>query len=517
MDATIEVTGAAKGHIQLLNPAGDALEIVAQRGFSREFIEHFASVRVDDGSACAEAWRTGQQKVIKDVSTDPSYARHRDIASRAGYSSVQSTPLLSRNNEVLGMLSTHYAQTSQPSETDLRMLYLYARQAADTIEYVRARDAQREMDLRKDEFLAMLGHELRNPLAAIHNTLEALRRDPSNDPKANQFRDVIERQTHSLLRLVDDLLQISRVTQGKIQLQKRAVALRAILANAMDESRGPGGEHQQEVNLHLTKPDIWVLGDATRLTQVFANLLNNARRYTPSEGHIEITASVEGSEAVVSVRDSGVGIAAEHLPRIFDMFYQAADAVRRSREGLGIGLALVKSLVELHGGRVEARSAGLGYGSEFIVRLPLAEAQAETEPVAPPPSAAQKSQLRILIVDDDPDQLAPLATMFELEGYLVHTALDGEQGLQVARSFRPHVALLDINMPKMNGHELARAIRAEPWGAAVVLIAQTGRGQERHRQLSAQAGFDHHLIKPIDMGDLIKLVAAVDSNAGPVP
>lgn len=514
LDATMEISGASMGNIQLFNPALNALEIVAQRGFKDEFLEHFRSVGPEDRSSCSEAMRTRQQVVIEDVSVDPRYAAHRDIAAHAGYRAVQSTPLLNRDDELLGMLSTHYEQPGAPSEHDLRTMYLYSRQAADFIEHLRRHNAQRESDRHKDEFLAMLGHELRNPLAAIYTSLQVMRRAPSDPTALAHFLDVVERQSKSLLRLVDDMLQISRVTRGKIRLQPEPVALSAIVANAVEESQSLMRETRHELVLDVPESGLWVQGDPTRLTQVFANLLNNAHRYTPEGGHVWVTAKSEGGEAVMSVRDSGIGIAAEHLSSIFDLFYQSVNSGPRSREGLGIGLALVKSLVDLHGGKVEAHSAGPGQGSEFIVRLPL---------VNPPAAAAIKdasngeagktpaATRKILIVDDDPDQATAMARLLGLDGHEVRVALDGEQGLEAARTFLPDAALLDISLPKMDGYALARAIRAENWGRSMQLIAQTGHGQERDRNFAMQAGFDHFLVKPID----IKQVAALLREARP--
>ncbi|HEU0201110.1 MAG TPA: chemotaxis protein CheB [Burkholderiaceae bacterium] len=368
--ATIEISGAVMGNIRLLNKDDGTLEIVAQRGFQPELLESFRKVTVDGDSAYARALRAGERVIIQDVQADARYAPYREIAARAGYRAVQSTPLLSRDNEVMGVLSTHYAKPMLPSDRDLRVLDLYSRQAAEFIEHVRSRDALAAADRRKDEFLAVLGHELRNPLATIRHTVELLKRGKHTEGTRHSL-EVVERQTGTLVRLVDDLLHVSRIVEGKIQLRMEPVELAAVVSNAVQESEHLVEASGHRVSLTLPEAGIWVHGDPVRLSQVFGNLLVNARRHTPAGGEIHVTVGSEDRHAVVSVRDSGVGIAAEDLSHIFEMFYQASPLAAQPREGLGIGLALVKALVELHRGTIEALSAGANQGSEFIVRLPL--------------------------------------------------------------------------------------------------------------------------------------------------
>jgi CheY-like chemotaxis protein len=313
-----------------------------------------------------------------------------------------------------------------------------------------------------------------------------------------------------MVRLVDDLLDISRITRGKLQVRKVLVRFADVLNSAVETARPLIDTSAHELTVTLPPEPVFLDADPTRLAQVFANLLDNAVKYSEKGGRIWLTAQRQGGEVMMSVRDTGFGIAAEHLPRIFEMFSQVEPALERSHGGLGIGLALVKGLVELHGGSVEARSGGAGLGSEFIVRLPIVDAPAQ---------AAQKSddigekpgfgkRCRILIADDLRDTVDSLAIMLRLAGHEIQTAHDGLEAVQAAAVFRPDVVLLDIGMPKLNGYEAARHIRQEPWGKKMVLVALTGWGQEEDKRRATEAGFDHHLTKPVEPAVLRKLLAA---------
>jgi PAS domain S-box-containing protein len=373
-----------------------------------------------------------------------------------------------------------------------------------------AEEALKEADRRKDEFLATLAHELRNPLAPIRNAAQVLRLRDLADPLLSSARDMIDRQVQQMVRLIDDLLDISRITQGKLQLRKERVDLAAVVRSAVEASRPLIDAHGHDLTVTLPHESVLVDADPIRLAQVFSNLLNNAAKYTEKGGHIWLTAERHGAEAAVSVRDTGIGIAADHLPRLFEMFSQAAPALERSQGGLGIGLALVRGLVELHGGCALGRSAGLGKGSEFAVRLPVAEAPA----LAGPESSADGGpwccgpRCRILVADDLRDCVDSLAMMLRLAGHDIQTAHDGLEAVQAAASFRPDVALLDIGMPKMNGYEAARHIRQQPWGKEMLLIALTGWGQEEDKRRTFEAGFDHHVTKPVEPAALEQLLAS---------
>jgi CheY-like chemotaxis protein len=371
---------------------------------------------------------------------------------------------------------------------------------ADVTALKEAEEALQEADRRKDEFLAVLAHELRNPLAPIRNSVELLRRADGNPDLIGQSSRIMERQVAQMVRLVDDLLDISRITRGKIQLRKERVELSAAVQSAVEECRPLIGAQSHELTVTLPPEAIHLDADATRLAQVISNLLNNAVRYTEKGGHIWLTAERQGNEAVVSVRDTGIGISAEHLPRLFEMFSQAAPALERSQGGLGIGLALVRGLVELHGGTVEARSGGTGMGSEFIVRLPVVDVSVRHEPQDPAEDhgVANGCKRRILAVDDNRDAADSLAVLLRMMGHEARTAYDGLEAVQAAATFQPEVVLLDIGLPKMNGYEAARHIRQQPWGKGMALVALTGWGQEQDKRRALAAGFDHHLTKPVE-------------------
>lgn len=350
---------------------------------------------------------------------------------------------------------------------------------------------------RKDEFLATLAHELRNPLAPITNAIEIMRlRDPV-DSDARWARDVVDRQVRQMTRLVDDLLDVARITRGKINLRMERITLTSVVQGAIEAARPLVERAGHRLDVLLPEQSIWLEADPTRLTQVLLNLLNNAAKYTSRGGCIAIEARLEGGDAVVQVRDNGIGIPAGHLAMVFEMFSQVAPALERSQGGLGIGLALARGLVELHGGRIEARSEGPGKGSEFTVRLPAA---APVQPPANPRSAesAVAHSLRVLVVDDNRDAADSLAMLLELTGHEVTTANNGEVALAEAERLTPDVVLLDIGMPGMNGYEVAQRLRETGHGRHAFIVALTGWGQDDDKRRAMEAGFDHHLTKPVD-------------------
>jgi PAS domain S-box-containing protein len=378
----------------------------------------------------------------------------------------------------------------------------------------------READRRKDEFLAMLAHELRNPLAPIRNALHLLSAPGADAAAFEQAKDVMGRQLQHLVRLVEDLLDVSRVMRGKIVLRKERVDLATVVARAVETAQPVIDAHGHELTVSLPPEPVWLEADTVRLAQVLGNLLTNAAKYTEKGGRIALLAGRTGDEVVLRVRDTGIGIEPEMLPRLFDLFVQADRSLARSQGGLGIGLALVRRLVEMHGGSVQAASEGLLRGSEFVVRLP-APAQVRQgegapgragEPAAAPPARC----LPILVVDDNRDTAETLALVLRLEGHDVRVAHDGQTALNVARSHRPAVAFLDLGMPGMDGYELCRRMRAEPTLAPMFLVALTGYGQEEDRRRSREAGFDRHLVKPVEPHSLQRVLAH-PLLAGPVP
>lgn len=644
--ATIELLGADKGNVQLLDGDRQILKIVAQRGFDQEFLDFFREVSTEDDSACGRALRSGSRMVIDDIEADEPYAPLRPIARAAGYRAVQSTPLIARDGRPLGMLSTHFRDVHRPNEQDLRRLDLYIRQAVDFIErcstdqalsnqsaqlktlidqaplgvylvdadfrirevnpialpvfgdisggvigrdlgevihilwekryadevvslfrrtletgepyitseraefridrgvteyyewridriplpegrygvvcYFRDISAQvlarkaveqsREMlkdaDRRKDEFLATLSHELRNPLAPIRQAANLLKTPGTNERQAEWARDVIDRQVRAMGWLLDDLLDVARISRGKIELRREIVDLVAVVESAVETARPLIEAKRHVLTIHLPPSPVRFAADPLRLAQVIANLLTNAAKYTDPKGQIRLQAQCESNEVVIRVGDNGIGISTDMLPTVFEMFSQAAPALDRTEGGLGIGLTLVRGFVELHGGRVIAHSDGLGKGSEFIIYLPLDRAVDATVNALPPVAhAPADSTLKVLIADDNRDSAETLAALLQIAGHDVRTGFNGTEALEIAQTFLPDVALLDIGMPKLNGYEAAEYLRNQHWGKYMTLIAVTGWGQEGDVRRAHAAGFDHHLRKPIDMAILGQLLA----------
>jgi two-component system, sensor histidine kinase len=378
---------------------------------------------------------------------------------------------------------------------------------AHLLERDKAARALEEADRRKDEFLATLAHELRNPLAPIRNSIHILRLTGVGEPSAYLY-EIMERQIGYMVRLVDDLLEISRITRGKIDLRKELVELASVIQAAIETTRPLIESGGHELSIDLPQEPLFLEADPVRLAQIFANLLNNAAKYTDEGGHIWITVTCEQGGAVVTVRDNGVGIPAASLPRVFDMFMQGA--AKRGEGGLGIGLTLARTLAEMHGGSVEARSEGPGQGSEFFVRLPLSTGRGAALPdLTRPDAVVVQGPTRILVADDSRDAADSLRALLELLGAQVRVAYDGPAALKAFSTYQPEVVLLDIGMPGMDGFEVARRIRQRPESRDVTLIALTGWGQERDRCNSAAAGFDHHLVKPVDIDALQELLKAV--------
>ncbi|QJR80356.1 PAS domain S-box protein [Alteromonas pelagimontana] len=357
-------------------------------------------------------------------------------------------------------------------------------------------------DRRKDEFLATLGHELRNPLAPIKNVLEIMRLKETEDSFMHWSRDIIERHVSQMTHLIDDLMEVSRISQGRVELRKQQIDINEMMQNAVESSQALMLE--QNHTLTVTEPEhpIIIDADPTRIIQIISNLLNNAAKYTPDGGRIHLRAFQEGDEVVLSVSDTGIGIPPEQLGNIFNMFSQLAPALERSHGGLGIGLALVSGLVKLHGGTISARSEGEDKGSEFIVRLPIVT---PSEVLAPQHSRARPENAesrRILVIDDNVDAAESLAFLLGANGHTTLSAHDGITGVELAAEFRPEVILSDIGLPDITGYEVATRIRQNAWGKEVYLIATTGWGQDKDKQLAGAAGFDKHLTKPIDFQEL---------------
>jgi PAS domain S-box-containing protein len=377
----------------------------------------------------------------------------------------------------------------------------------DISERKRAERELKQADCRKDEFLATLAHELRNPLAPMRNALEMLAMRESADPEVEWARELIDSQVTHLSRLVDDLLEVSRITRNKLELRKKPIVLADVINGAVEAARPLLFERRHRLDLMLGAAPIQLCADRIRLTQVWVNLLTNAAKYTPEGGCISIAVEKQDQHVMVRVKDNGGGIAAHHLPHVFDMFYQANRSSDQAQGGLGIGLTLVKQLVQLHGGTVAAFSDGPGQGSEFVVRLPLEATPAHSVERSGQTASPVPATRRILVADDYPGAAETLARWLRRCGHEVRTAVDGLQAVETACDMRPEVVLLDLGMPKLDGYDAARQIRAQPWGKPMVLIALTGWAREEDRQRTRAAGFDAHLVKPFSYDQLIASLA----------
>jgi signal transduction histidine kinase/DNA-binding response OmpR family regulator len=425
--------------------------------------------------------------------------------------SVVLTPLLARGR-VLGALSLAMGPSGRRyNSSDRALAEDLASRAAIAIDNARLYREVQEGDRRKNEFLSMLAHELRNPLAPIRNAVQLLRMSGGDNPELASIRDLIDRQVQQLVRLVDELLDISRITRGKIRLQKEPLELSTVVARAVETSQPLIDARNHQLTVTLPPEPLVVEGDPVRLAQVLGNLLNNAAKYTEEGGKIWLTVAREGDEAVLRVRDTGVGIPPEMLGSVFDLFTQVENSLDRSQGGLGIGLTLVRRLVQKHGGRVQALSAGANKGSEFVVRLPLLL----DRDVLPAPSAngaangVARGQCKVLVVDDNRDAADSLAFLLRAAGHDVQVCHDGHEALATYTTFKPEIILLDIGLPGMDGYEVARRLRSQSANGKPLLVALTGYGQEEDVRRSLEAGFDHHFVKPADLMALSALFASV--------
>jgi signal transduction histidine kinase len=638
LDAAILVLHGRFGSIQLYDPGRGVLEMVAQRGFPKEFLYALDTVSIDIGMAAPRSIRTRSRVVIPDVNEDAEYAPYRKLAALAGYRGIQATPIMSRDGEILGALVTHLPEARSFSAHELQVLDLYSRLAADAVVRARverdlatarsrleaalrvgelgvyewnmvtdrvygdpnfqrmvdvpfdkdgfasrqalyekihpedrearlkrvqhtidtgapyeaeyrivtseqprwvisrgtvnydaagnpvrfngvlvditarkqAEEALLDADRQKNAFLAQLAHELRNPLAPIRNAARIFRVRQSHPQDVLWAADMIDRQVQHLTRLIDDLLDVSRISRNKLELRKQRIELKDVVDAAVEISQPMIEQSGHELRVRIAPEPIMLFADAARLTQALMNLLNNAAKYTNNGGRIELDAAREGQDAVIRVKDNGIGIEPAALGQVFNMFFQVDASLERAQGGLGIGLSLVKSVVELHGGSVAALSTGIGQGSEFVVRVPAEPAEAGMPAANVDAGEPDETTVvrRVLVVDDNRDAAESLALFLKIGGHVVATAFDGEEALAAAETFRPDVALIDLGMPKLNGYEVCRRIRASEWGRAITLIAQTGWGQEEDKRRTREAGFDAHLVKPTDPAAVLHLIAA---------
>jgi signal transduction histidine kinase len=432
---------------------------------------------------------------------------NRNLAQANERLAEANTTLQAEKNRELKTLNANLQHANAELERANRSLQ------SEVAERVRAEQALKEADRHKDEFLAMLAHELRNPLAPILSAVQLMRMKPVADPKLSWSRDVIERQLSHLTRLVDDLLDVARITRGRINLSREPIELAVLIARAVETVQPLMQARGHELSSEIPAGTLRINADPLRLTQAFGNVLGNAAKYTERGGRISLTVCRQGTDVEIRVRDTGIGIPAEQLPRIFDLFTQVRSD--HSQSGLGIGLALVRRLLQMHGGTITAHSEGVGQGTEFLIRLPLLLETAQSanggEKSTTGSEDAPPVRRRILVADDNADALETLATVLELGGHEVFSAANGSLALESAERHLPEVALLDIGMPLLDGYEVARRIRAQAWGKQITLVALTGWGQDSDRRRSQEAGFDSHLVKPLDLDKLTQLLARLPS------
>jgi len=443
----------------------------------------------EDREHCLTAWRhsVGSGSIYRIE------VRYRRYDSEYRWFLTEATPVRDRDGNITAWFGT---------STDIQ-------------DQKQTQEALQEADRRKNEFLAMLGHEIRNPLAVISNASRVLNKIHSPPPEVLRLGQMIERQVGHLTRIVDDLLDVSRVLEGKVRLRREPAELATIVSNAA-ESAGPFLEIRKQVlRVSLPKDPIWIEADVTRMTQVLANILNNAAKFSEKRGEISITGFREGKDAVLAVADTGSGIGPDMLPYVFDMFVQEDRSLHRARGGLGIGLTLARSLVSMHRGTIAAKSAGVGHGSEFIVRIPAIEEPSQAQQIqAKTGVAAEQGPLRILVVDDSADSAESMGMILAMGGHEVRTALDSAEAHRIAVEFRPDVALLDIGLPGTDGYEVGRRLRSEPTLQGIYLVAVTGYGQDEDRKRSEEAGFHAHLVKPVDPAMLRVVMAAARNRVG---
>jgi signal transduction histidine kinase/DNA-binding response OmpR family regulator len=504
--------GTGRGVLMLYDRELDRMSTAASVGFTDEQLnvaERMTATLQETGTVTAVI---SGGIIVEDLESDPVFSPHLPAALSAGCRAVCSTPLLTVGGELVGTIATYFDRPHRPSERETRLVELYGRQAAEFIENARLYRQIREDDRRKDEFLAMLAHELRNPLAPILNALHYMGAGQVDEEAREQARAIAERQVRHLARLVDDLLDVSRISSGKIQLRKQVIRLADPVRRAVETSSPLIRERRHELSLDLSEEPLFVEADAARIEQVVANLLNNAAKYTEEGGRIYLATERRDSAVLIRVRDTGLGIAPELLPRIFDLFTQDTRSLDRAQGGLGIGLTLVRNLVEMHGGSVEVQSEGLGHGSEFIVALPLrqpAEAAPEpaVEPSAPAPEPVESRPQRVLVVDDNVDGATMLARLLRGWGHQVSIAHDGPSAITTALQRNPDIILLDIGLPGMDGYQVAEKLKTHESSAHTLLVALSGYGQGEDRRRSHDAGIQHHLVKPVDPDVLRDLLA----------
>ena len=523
LNVAIEISGADKGNIQLLDPDSAALTLITQRGFDESFLEFFANVR-NGNSACGAAMESQQRVIVEDVAQSEIYAGKPalNVMLEAGVRSVQSLPLSSSSGKLLGMISTHFSVPHRPSEQELRLMDLLARQTADYLERKRVEEEReellaREHELRqtaeeanrlKDEFLAIMSHELRNPLNVILGYAELLLRmnEIKESPNLHHMADAVKRNAVAQSKLIRDLLDLSRLRSGKLELNREPVSPAASIENAIETVRIDAEGKGIEIEVKAPEDVMFVQADPVRLEQIIWNLLNNSVKFTPRGGRITVRLEEDVDEIVLTVSDNGQGIDSSFLPHIFEIFRQADASTNRTQSGMGIGLAVVQQLVELHGGSVTANSAGKGKGATFTIRLP--RRMNTKAPIAPVVDLGIGSLagMTVLVVDDSEDTTEMVKHLLEIGGASVCAATSGREALRIAREKQFDVVLSDISMPEMDGFEFLGKLRKIPGKKDLPAVALTGFGRPEDVQRASSEGFYAHLTKPFDIQTLAKLL-----------
>jgi len=504
VDGASQIMRSEFASMQMLHPERGShgeLQLLAFRGFAPADAKAWEWVGAETGTTCGEALKTG----VRVIAADTEHSSYRDVYHDTAIRAVQSTPLFSRQGARVGMLSTHWNRPHEPSPRDLRNLDILARQAADIM------DQQRELqvaDRHKDQFLATLAHELRNPLAPIRNALTVLNVPGITSERAERAREVIGRQVNQMVRLIDDLMDINRISRGTLELRRRRFAIGSLVWQAVETCLSVEARRKRDISVTVPPQPLFVDADPVRLHQILCNVLNNAVKFSNDNDRISIAVDQQDRDLVLTVSDTGIGIPPGKLERVFEMFSQVEQAPGHVKTGLGIGLALVRQLAELHGGSATAHSDGVGRGSRFVIRLPIVTNPPlypqQTAPRTPTQSADGR---RVLVVDDNRDNADSLAALLQVEGYDVRLAYDGEEALAVAEVYRPHVLLLDIGLPKLSGYDVCRRLREEPWARQATFVAVTGWGQQRDRAQARATGFDAHLVKPVEYEKLAEVLA----------
>jgi PAS domain S-box-containing protein len=502
LDTIVEILQVDRASILLFDPDG-VMRFKASRGLSEDYRR-----AVEGHSPWSRDEKDPSPILVGDVDADAEMRPYRDLFRREGIGALGFVPLV-YGGRLVGKFMVYRNAPRPFSERHAALAQTVAAQIASAVGRSIAEKSLLDANRRKDEFLAMLSHELRNPLAATRSALTLLRETSPNADQARRFTEVIERQTSNLVRIVDDLLDVSRVTRGLIELKNETVDAGALLSRSLDAVRSEIDSKRHVVAVTIPHKPVYVVGDPVRLEQVIVNLAGNAVKYTDAGGRISVVLEATEDEAVFRVRDSGVGFEASMAERIFDLFQQAPTGLDRAQGGLGIGLTIVKSLVELHGGWIRAHSDGPGQGSEFSFSLPLARPDARPALVERRLHALAPNARSVLVIDDHEDSGEMLVALLEGWGHLARLAPDGVSGIRLAEELSPDLVLADIGLPGLDGFEVARRLRANPRTAGSLLVAVTGYGQESDRARAIEAGFSHHLVKPVNPEALLAILADV--------